>query len=453
MIEENENTFRAYITKPNSQNIDFNGWICNKIPAPYGGKCLLRKGTFIMDIDFHYNIKKFIYKDEEDILYGNYSLPCCDPHSGKYYLVFSESGFGLDLPDQNTVMWEIECIPGNETFGIYLYVPEYYVWKEKCDTKEKMINVFAHNMAQKYYGLLMSFISDKYSILKTEKMTVGRNQDGSMYLECKIPEEVFGKSVNVCAPDLDTMDVKLDEYRCKCSGPKVLTEYGKRIKSASIIHTYEKILEGSDKNYQPYYTDEYYADENFNDSPEYFKWLFGVLLDMAILGTIPMREFARRELIFLLFYGDELRETDIRDFQYEFVSPDTKEDEQPSEEQAKEEFRKIVDKAIKRRKQYDTNFTVEKLCFDTLHINNASFSRMKKGSVGISREMLLRIAVGIKMTQQEMRRAFFLKGMKFPVFKHEKVIDACIREGKGSMTELLALIPEEKRFGRAEKEK
>ena len=406
-----------------------------------------------MDIDFHYNTKKFIYKDEEDILDGNYSVPCCDPHSGKYYLVYSGSGFGLDLPEQNTVMWEIECIPGNETFGIYLYVPEYYVWKEKCDTKEKMINVFARDKAQRYYGFLMSFVSDKYSILKIEKMTVGHNQDGSMYLECKIPQEVFGDPVIVCAPDLDTMDVKLDEYRCKCSGPKVLMEYGKKIKSSWIIHAYEKILEGSDKEYQPYYTDEYYADEDFNDSPEYFKWLFNVLLDTAILGTIPMREFARRELIFLLFYGDDLRELDIRDDQYEFFSPATKEEKQPSESQAKEEFKKIVDKAIKRRKQYDPDFTVEKLCLDALHINNASFSRMKKGSVGISREMLLRIAVGIKMTQREMRRAFFLQGLKFPVYEHEKIIDACIQEGKGSMTELLALIPEEIRFGRAEKEK
>lgn len=34
IIEDDDNTVWAYITKPNSQQIDFDGWICNKIPAP-----------------------------------------------------------------------------------------------------------------------------------------------------------------------------------------------------------------------------------------------------------------------------------------------------------------------------------------------------------------------------------------------------------------------------------
>ena len=388
-----------------------------------------------MDFDFTYKVRKVMFDSQEDFLFrDSFTMPCFDIDSDrstdfKYFEVYSESGFEVIFPELGTDLWEIVCRPVHDPFDIHLYIPDYYVWKEKCATEQNVIDVFGRKGAQEFYESLMSRIAHRYPVLKIDKMTASRNKDGSVYLECVIPEEVFGKPVNVCAPDLDKMDVALDEYRCKCRGPAAMIgKLGKEM-SSYVMHAYERMIKESEDRQHPFYHSSYYEDENFEDSPEYFKWLFGALLDMAILGTTPMREFARNEIIILLFYESELADREIMDDIYA-DNCDGIEDDHPSEETAKNEFRNIINKAIQRKKKKEPGFNVEDMCFSTLNINYSSFTRQKNGSVGISREMLLRIAVGFELTRREIRRAFFLKGMKFPVFEHERIIDECIREGR-----------------------
>ena len=243
---------------------------------------------------------------------------------------------------------------------------------------------------------------------------------------------------------------------------KQIRDEKKRSKRKKVEITAKDIKEMSEDEIKhffdvPNYNEDYWWEDGFSYSFDYFENIFWELIELSILGTPEASDFAKHELCELMWIDTDLigkvntenlenDEYDSEDqSQNESLVDDIinkKDIEEMNENEKLNLFNDLIERAIDKLKEKYGKFTAAELFDKRIGKDPSVFSRIRSNTRGTSKEMLLYIGVGLELSYTDMQILFTTKGWVFPSDPRENIVGKGIKRGL-SWKELMVLIPQE----------